>query len=419
MCGLRATYRIIRRVHSTTYRPGSIVVLVLTPLRLCQVDTCVGTRYYRISNITANDLDGRVVEVTSPEGDGGAAAPPALRTPSPEALKVAALIKDRLGRRVSAPVRIAFIGAHGDDREAGTVPPLARILRGGRGGEVRVKLELTFLWFAVNPPHDLTYPARAWALLLDLDDPETGGTRRVRQAINALNAADLIAVATRPGQPSRITLLDEGGRGVAYVPPGQAFAKARNTPDEWRHRYIQLPDAFWTNGWITVLSGAAVAMLLVLFAERGSKPATQDLWFSPKRAVQLYGLSEDTRAKGLRELRAAGLVSARKRSASRDALDFRRLRNTYRIEDNRFAESAAVPATPEPAPPLPPSDAALGDLFQSLLDDKRARSATNAGREAPAAPDPPRTQSPFFGRFSDPILQAAVEKGWAAQQGGA
>lgn len=351
--------------------------------------------------ITANPLYGSAAEPASPKAPGGAAEPPALRTPSSEALEVAALIKGRLGRRVAAPVRMAFIGAHGDDRDPGTVPPLARLLRGGRGGEVRVKLELTFLWFAVNPPHDLTYPARAWALLLDLDDPEKRGTRRVRQAINALNAADLIAVLPRRGQPSRVTLLDEGGRDVAYEPPGQAFGKARNSPDEWRHRYVQIPDTFWTNGWIAVLSGAAVAMLLVLFTERGSKPSTQDLWFSPKRAVELYGLSEDTRAKGLRELRAAGLVSARKRSASRDALDFRRLRNTYRIEDDRFDEVAAVPVAPDPAPPMSPSEAALADLFHPRLDEKRARSAASVDCETPtAAPRP---------KFEDPTTQALVD----------
>jgi len=49
-------------------------------------------------------------------------------------------------------------------------------------GTVRVKLELTFLWFAANP-HDLAYPARAWATLLGLPDPAGRGARRINEAI--------------------------------------------------------------------------------------------------------------------------------------------------------------------------------------------------------------------------------------------
>jgi len=37
----------------------------------------------------------------------------------------------------------------------------------------------------------------------------------------------------------------------------------------WRHRHIELPDTLWTNGWIATLSGAALAMLLVLIRRAG------------------------------------------------------------------------------------------------------------------------------------------------------
>jgi len=281
---------------------------------------------------------------------------PSIRTPTHETLEVARAIKARLGKRDQAPVRVAFIGANDSGRTEGQDPPLARVLRGGRGGEVRLKLELSFLWFAVNPPHDLTYPARVWALLIGLEDPEGRGTRRVRQAIAALANAKLIDVSDRPGQPNRITLLDEGGEGAPYRLPGAAYNAARGSGEQWRHRYIQLPDTLWTNGWMAALSGAALAMLLVLFAELGRKdPEVTDLWFSPSRASKVYGISEDTRSKGLRELRAAGLVSARRRAASRDVLDFKRVRNTYRLEMKRFDDEAAVPVGINPPKPLTPS----------------------------------------------------------------
>jgi len=189
----------------------------------------------------------------------------------------------------------------------------------------------------------------------------------VRLAINALDENRLIEVTSRPGQPNRLVLLNESGNGEPYNPPGPAYQSVRATAFANPHRYVQLPDTLWTSGWIATLSGAGLAMLLVLMTELGMRPAdTTDLWFSPNRADALYGLSEDTRSKGLRELRAAGLVTARRRSASRDALDFRRLRNTYRLNTEQFNERAKVPEDPEPQPPIGPHQAATDDLFARI-----------------------------------------------------
>lgn len=296
--------------------------------------------------------------------------PPQAREPKDESLEVAKLIKGRLGKRVNAPVRVAFIGANDSQRTLGEPPPLARILRGGRGGEVRLKLELSFLWFAASAPFDLAYPARVWASLLGLEDPEGRGTRRVRQAISALQRESLIEVHTHPGAPSRITLLDEGGAGVPYSLPGEAYNKARGSGQEWRHRYIQVPDTFWTNGWIATLSGAAVAMLLVLFAELGQRdPANAEMWFSPSQAQRIYGLSEDTRSKGLRELRTANLVTAQKRSSSRDTLDFRRLRNTYQLNLEVLGRKAFVPVDVNPPKPASPPQLKAQLQTQDLMKD--------------------------------------------------
>lgn len=294
-----------------------------------------------------------------------------VRTPSRDALAAAQAIKERLVRRDHAPVRVAFIGAGDSNRPEGQDPPMARILRGGRGGDVRLKLELSFLWFAVNPPHDLSYPARVWAMLLGLEEPAGKGTRRVRQAVAALEKMHLIETASLPGHPNRITLLDEGGEGGAYTLPGLAYNKARGKGEQWRHRYIQLPDTLWTNGWLSVLSGPALAMLLVLHSELGRRdPGSTDIWFSPARAKQLFGLSEDTRSKGLRELRAAGLVSARRRSATRDVLDFKRVRNTYRLEYARLDQRAEVPEhMPEDMLPMHQSSADLLAQIQRFGKD--------------------------------------------------
>ena len=71
-----------------------------------------------------------------------------MREPSADALAAARNVQRRLRGRTSAPVRRQFIERSTDGRAA----PLATALRGGRGGTVRVKLELTFLWFAAKPP---------------------------------------------------------------------------------------------------------------------------------------------------------------------------------------------------------------------------------------------------------------------------
>ncbi|BCW12858.1 hypothetical protein NtRootA2_41400 (plasmid) [Arthrobacter sp. NtRootA2] len=290
--------------------------------------------------------------------------------PDPGSLEVAHAIKNRMGKRTFAPVRATFVGSHASSEDRGPeggVPPMAKILRGGRGGEVRLKLELSFLWFAANPPHDLTFPARVWATLIGLADPEGRGTRRVRQANTALAAENLIKVEGQAGRPNKIFLLEESGTYKPYVLPGEAYNKSKGSGQEWRHRYIQIPDTLWTNGWISILSGAALAMLLVLFAELGQKDASKtDLWFSPDWAKKIYGLSEDTRSKGLRELRTAEIITARKRSASRDVLDFRRLRNTYRLDLERFNDPAELRLGEAPPAPLHPNEVSL-EGFHTLL----------------------------------------------------
>ncbi|MEV8562555.1 hypothetical protein AB0478_40210 [Streptomyces sp. NPDC051917] len=79
------------------------------------------------------------------------------------------------------------------------------------------------------------------------------------------------------------------------------------------HRYIQIPQTFWTRGHIAVLSGAAVAMFLALLCENGGLGQDVPLRFSPRDAEGRFALSEDTRSKGLRELGNAGLITTRRR----------------------------------------------------------------------------------------------------------
>lgn len=256
------------------------------------------------------------------------------------AVEYAATVARRVHDR-SAPVRWSFIRTF--DR-SGEVPPLAAMLRGGRGGSVRLKTYLSFLWFAAAPPHDVTYPARAWAGLIGLDDPEVNGARRIIDAIAWLGAHDLVEVDRQRGRPSRVRLLQDDGSGHPYELPGGVVERLTQeeaiTADLQPHFYVQLPPEFWTNGWAAALSGPAIAMWLTLLVELGKKPDLTELWLSPSEAQRRLGLAEQTRSKGLRQLETLGLISVKRRPISRDAFDFRRMRNVYVLHQNRLADLA-------------------------------------------------------------------------------
>lgn len=254
----------------------------------------------------------------------------------PAALEVAELLSARLRGR-DAQVRTSFV----EQREsAGAPPPLARLLRGGRGGEVRLKLLLSLLWVGAQPPHDVALSTRVWAELLGLPDPSGKGSRRVSAAVQWLATHEYVKRQERPGRPPRLVLLEETGTGSNYTLPGSRIAILNAAGQDWsEHRYIKLPNQVWTAGWLPALSGPAVAMLLVLLTH-GSVNHREDLWFSPGFADQRYRLSEDTRYRGLSELNFNGLVTVKKRPLQRNRLEDVRLRNTYSLNLERLSVKA-------------------------------------------------------------------------------
>lgn len=252
---------------------------------------------------------------------------------SPASIQAAESVARRVNDR-SAQIRRLFAVAQSETEP----PPMARMLRGGRGGSVRLKLYLSLLWFAANPPYDVTYPARAWAQLLDLPDPELGGARRVSEALSWLRTHSFVEVTQRPGLPSRVVLLEESGTGTSYSVPGAVWRSLdASTPQEFkeRQRYVQLPAQLWTNGWIQTLDGAAIAMLLIILAEKSPAPQGKlrdpGVWFSPSEAAKRYSLSPATRTKGVAQLSRSGLVTIDKIAVSNDPFDLRRTRNSYRL----------------------------------------------------------------------------------------
>uniref|UniRef100_UPI001CCBC7EE hypothetical protein n=2 Tax=Pseudonocardia sp. ICBG1034 TaxID=2844381 RepID=UPI001CCBC7EE len=219
-------------------------------------------------------------------------------------------------------------------------PALAQLLRGGRGGEVKLKLLLSVLWIAASPPYDTTMPGRIWAELIGLPDPGRRGTHRISAATRQLKKQNFVTTRSRPGEPTEIVLLNETGSGEPYTSPGQRVAQlARAEEDFERDRYFRVPKEFWTNGWVAVLDGPAVAMLLVLLSLAAGR-SDNDLWIAPEVADRRFHLSAETRKKGFDRLRDVGLVTVHRRPVTRQ-LDSTRHRNVY--DFNREVMTESVP----------------------------------------------------------------------------
>lgn len=214
------------------------------------------------------------------------------------------------------------------DRRDDQPPPLARIIRGGRGGEVRLKLYLTMILIAARAPHDIeNIPARAWAEMLDLDDPAGLGARRISDALHWLDQRGFIQLTSRRGSPPAVRLLSMLGDGKQF--------------DRGRGVYIGVPVGLWEHLWITRLSGTGLALLLVLLDLQGGKrPSHPPSLPGPLR--RRYGLSDDTWTRAGQELKELGLLQVKKQPYGRD-FDFRRMRNTYWIDKAML--SATIPKT--------------------------------------------------------------------------
>ena len=222
----------------------------------------------------------------------------------------------RVRRRGSVPFYPSFVLAGESDSST----RLAKLIQGGRGGEVRLRLYLCITMMATGRPYDLKRspaPSR-WASLLAL--PEEGGSRRVSSNLKWLADHNYIKLERRSSHTPIITLLSADGSGGEYISPrGQG-------------RYLGVPVELWTQGWIINLSATALALLFCLLELLGghkkARYVTQD-----RRAR--YGLSSDTWTRATTELALAGILAVGQTPQGGD-FDYKRLRNTYWVDLDRL-----------------------------------------------------------------------------------
>ncbi|WP_157545165.1 hypothetical protein [Nocardioides halotolerans] len=224
------------------------------------------------------------------------------------------------------------------------------MLRGGRGGEVRLKLYLSLLWIAVAPPHNVSYPARTWAALVGLADPPGRGARRINDALRWLSENDFVEVQGEKGVPPIVTVRSESGDGSRYSLPGSTIKRLQLEGKPWnRHAYEKVPGQLWTNGWMAALDGPALACLLVLRSVPPAVDAVFDVgaWFSPALLRERYDMSDDTRKRGMRRLNELGIIKTESRVLGRTSADFQRSRTEYHLQAGVLAQSPfSTPSRP-------------------------------------------------------------------------
>jgi hypothetical protein len=241
-------------------------------------------------------------------------------TPNFESARLLNRLADRSKRKSGIQLPVGFVRTE----DPQSPPPLTKMLRGGRGGAVRLKLYLCMTLVAPRSPHDIrSIPSRAWAEALALPEPHRLGARRVADAIKWLGDEKMIAVERRQGAAPTVTLLDPLGTGGPYSRPvGQ---------------YVSLPLGFWRQQWITVLSGSAAALLIVLLdLQGGRKSSSQAPSLATGQRIR-YSLSNDTWTRATSELVRRDLLVVRRVPHGHD-FDFKRMRNTYWIRKERLEQ---------------------------------------------------------------------------------
>lgn len=189
-------------------------------------------------------------------------------------------------RTASVGFPLSFVRGNGEP------PMLSRLMRGGRGGEVRLRLYLTLRMQASAPPFHLPgRTSRSLAGLMNL--PSDTGPRQVTDALNWLEANQLLEKTPTQGKPASLTLLKPDGSGDPLS-------------NRWEKRYLTLPVELWTLGWILRLNGRSLAVYTALRELTGGTKL--DGAVMPGDRKMQYGMSDDTWTRATKELRDLGIL---------------------------------------------------------------------------------------------------------------
>jgi len=216
----------------------------------------------------------------------------------------------------SATVRFPISYVRRGDADS---PTVARMLHGGRGGEVRLKVHLTLAMQATKHPYTLkARTARGIAIMLGL--PDDLGTRRVNDALKWLDNEKLLLRTRHPGKPGEFALLNPDGSGDAW-------------PATQGARYLAVPIEMWSQGWILKLNGRSLGVYLALIELVGGRKNPDGEFMDAVRKRQ-YGFSDDTWTRATKELEDLHLIVTTSELWGDDQLE-RRRRKRYLPVDLR------------------------------------------------------------------------------------
>ena len=244
-----------------------------------------------------------------------------MTPPAPAAFSQAAYMLEQAVRRSKATSSLELPQGFVRSEKAADVPPVTQMIRGGRGGEVRLKLYLTMMLIAVGKsPMHKNVPASSWAEALYLKDPHGLGARRISDALQWLENNQFIKLESRRGSPAVITVLSALGDGVLL--------------EQSEGTSLSVPIGLWENHGILGLSGTGLALLLILLdlQSDGTESNPPSL---PHPLRRRYGLSDDTWTRAGRELQDLDLLRTTKQIRA-DGFERRRARNTYWIDISAF-----------------------------------------------------------------------------------
>jgi hypothetical protein len=239
-------------------------------------------------------------------------------------------------------------------------PPLARLIQGGRGGKVRLKLYLLLTLIATRYPYDIRNPPTPGTLARTLDLAPTTGPRCITSNMKWLTDHKFIALTKRPGKTPAIQLLNPHGTGDPLSDP--------RSP----RPYVSIPLGFWSEGWLLQLSPVAIAVLFSLRERLGGYEQPQYLF--PDRR-ESYGLSHDTWTRGSRELEDIGLLTA-STIIQGEEFTYTRRRKSYWLNIDLLD-------TPVPNSAIPPAQTGADILADPRFRGNVADSVPGEGESQP------------------------------------
>jgi len=190
-------------------------------------------------------------------------------------------------RKGKVPVHKVFV------QRPGALPgpgPLARFVTAGR--ERGLDLYLLLLLRSAGHPHKVALPAGTWARALGIATPDTASAALAKQW--RWLADQRLIERGRRGSWAEVRVLREDGSGTDYPRPGHAGGT-----------WLSLPFAYWEENWAGRLGLPAKALLLIALS------LLDDFYLPEEKGPPWYGISPDTVGRGLRSLKAQGLLTER------------------------------------------------------------------------------------------------------------